>query len=89
MTSRTVADRVTPNPPLILLKEQSPQLLDEKLTAAWLGVSVVFLRRGRSCGTTGRRTPTPRFVKIGGRVFYRRSDLEAWVAGLEAREVVS
>jgi hypothetical protein len=88
MTRRTVAARVTDNPPVILLPEQSPRLLNEKQAAAWLGVSVVFLRRGRSQGTTGRRTPTPLFVRVGGRVYYRRSDLEAWVDGLTAQEVV-
>jgi hypothetical protein len=88
MTRRTVATRVTDNLPAILPNEPMPQLLDEKRAAAWLGVSVVFLRRGRSCGTTGKRTPTPNFVRVGGRVYYRRADLEIWVAGLEAREVV-
>jgi hypothetical protein len=88
MTRRTVAARVTAKPPMTALNEQTPQLFDEKQAAAWLGVSVVFLRRGRSCGTTGRRTPAPPFVRVGGRVYYRRADLKAWVDGLISQEAV-
>ena len=84
--TRRIAARVLDNTPL--LSEQTPQLLNEKEAARWLGVSLPFLRRGRSQGTTGHRTSTPPFVKLGGRVLYRRSDLEAWVASLVAREVV-
>jgi hypothetical protein len=87
MTQR-VAERLTANPPVILSSEQLPQLLNEKQAAAWLGVSVVFLRRGRSKGTTGGRTPTPKFVRVGGRVLYRRADLEFWVASLTPQEAV-
>jgi hypothetical protein len=88
MTRRTIVAKVMDNLPAILSNEPMPQLLSEKQAAAWLGVSVVYLRRGRSQGTTGRRTPAPNFVRVGGRIYYRRADLEAWVAGLEARGVV-
>jgi hypothetical protein len=88
MTRRTVANRVTAKPPTLVPNEQIPQLLDEKQAAAWLGVSVVYLRRARSCGTTGRRTPAPPFVRVGGRVYYRRADLEKWVGNLRAQEAV-
>ena len=86
MTRRTVTARMAVNPPLST--EQMPQLLNEKQAAAWLGVSLAYLRRGRSKGTTGRRTPTPRFVRVEGRVYYRLPDLETWVAGLTAREAI-
>jgi hypothetical protein len=68
--------------------KQLPLLLDEKKAAEFMGVSLSYLRRGRSQGTTGHRTPTPPFVELGGRVYYRRADLEAWVDGLASREVV-
>jgi hypothetical protein len=69
-------------------RPQFPLLLTEKEAAKFLGVSLPYLRRGRSCGATGCRTPTPPFVRVGGRVYYRRLDLENWVNNLTAREVV-
>ncbi len=64
-----------------------PCLLDEKRTSAYLGVSLSFLRKGRSEGAPGGRTQAPPFVKIGGRVYYRVVDLEHWVSELETRRV--
>lgn len=63
-------------------------LLDEKQAAACLGVSLSFLRKSRSEGSPGKRTPAPNFVKVGRSVLYRRADLETWVAGLVSRRVV-
>jgi hypothetical protein len=74
MTRRTIAERVAANPPIIGLSEL-PLLLTEKRAAAYFGVSLPFLRRGRSEGKTGHRTQTPPFVRCGGRVYYRRVDL--------------
>jgi hypothetical protein len=89
MSRRTIAQRVAANPPIELPGlSELPLLLTEKRAAAFLGVSLPFLRRGRSCGTTGERTPTPPFVRVGGRVFYRRSDLEFWVSALTAQGVI-
>jgi hypothetical protein len=89
MTCRTIAERLAANPPIELPGlSELPLLLNEKRAAVFLGVSLPFLRRGRSCGTTGNRTKTPPFVRLGGRIYYRRSDLEFWVAGLVSREVV-
>jgi hypothetical protein len=90
MTPRRIAERLTANPPIFGFSEkpEQPLLPTEKRAAAYLGVSLPFLRRGRSCGTTGRRTSTPPFVRCGGRVFYRRSDLETWVSGLTSQEVI-
>jgi predicted DNA-binding transcriptional regulator AlpA len=89
MTRRTIAERVTANPPVFGLSEQTEHtlLLDEKKAAAFLGVSLPFLRRGRSEGKTGHRTQTPPFVRVGGRVYYRRSDLSEWVSALTSQEV--
>ena len=63
-------------------------LLDEKQAAAYLGVSLSFLRKSRSEGSPGNRTPAPKFINVGRSVLYRRADLETWVAGLEPRRVV-
>ena len=66
-------------------------LLDEKQAARYLGegaVSLSFLRKSRSEGAPGNRTPGPVFVKLGKRVLYKVADLQAWVDGLETRRVV-
>jgi hypothetical protein len=86
--TRTIASRLADTPPIPAPNEQLPLLLDEKVAAQFLGVSLPYLRRARSCGTTGNRTPAPPFVRVGGRVYYRRADLEKWVAELSAREAV-
>lgn len=57
-----------------------PELLNEKQAADYIGMSVAFLRCGRSRGVTGNRTPTPAHLKTGRRVQYARSDLDAWLA---------
>jgi hypothetical protein len=87
MTRRTIAKRVADNPPFFGPSE-TPLLLNEKRAAAFLGVSLPFLRRGRSCGTTGNRTSTPPFVRVNVRIFYRLVDLQVWVDALSPQEVV-
>ena len=62
-------------------------LLDEKQAARYLGVSLSYLRKSRSEGAPGDRTPAPPFVRVGGRCLYRRSDLDMWVNDLEALRV--
>ena len=64
-----------------------PLLFDERHASQFLGVSMSYLRKSRSEGSPGNRTPAPPFVKVGGRCLYRRTDLEAWVNNLEARRV--
>jgi predicted DNA-binding transcriptional regulator AlpA len=58
--------------------ETAPALLDTKTAAVYLGKSPSFLIKSRCVG----RTIGPRFVRLGGTVCYRRSDLDAWIAGL-------
>lgn len=70
------------------IKELQALLLDEKQTARYVGVSLSYLRKSRSEGAPGNRTPAPLFVRVGGRVFYKRTDLETWVAELESQRVV-
>jgi hypothetical protein len=62
-------------------------LLDEKQAARFLGVSLSYLRKSRSEGTPGGRTPAPPFVRVDGRVYYRRTDLEVWANELESQRV--
>jgi len=62
-------------------------LLDERQASQYLGVSLSFLRKSRSEGSPGNRTPAPPFIKLGGRCLYRRSDLDYWVADLAAQRV--
>jgi predicted DNA-binding transcriptional regulator AlpA len=57
-------------------------LLDEKRAAELLGVSLSSLRKSRCEGQHGLRTAMPPFVRLGGRVLYKRSDLETWVQSL-------
>ena len=73
--------------------EQSsqPLLYNEHQAVQFIGkgtVSLSFLRKARSEGAPGNRTPGPLFVKVGKRVFYRRYDLETWIAGLQPQRVV-
>lgn len=51
------------------------QLLTEKEVAAEWGIPAPTLARRRWAGLP------PRYVKLGGRVYYRRPDLEEWIAG--------
>jgi predicted DNA-binding transcriptional regulator AlpA len=48
--------------------------LDRCNAAAYTGFSVKTLAMHASAGTG------PRFQKIGGRVFYRRDELDAWLS---------
>ena len=64
-----------------------PALLDEKQAAKYLGVSLSYLRKSRSEGAPGNRTPAPPFVRLDGRVKYKLDTLKAWVDELEERRV--
>ena len=59
-----------------------PMLLDEQAAAKLLGVSLSYLRKARSEGTTRGRTPAPQHVRVGGRCLYPLSACIAWVDGL-------
>jgi hypothetical protein len=53
-----------------------PALLDERGVAAITGLSVSFLRKSRSEGHVGQRTPAPDFVAVGRRRLYRITDVQ-------------
>lgn len=65
-----------------------PFLLDEKAAAKSLGVSISFLRKSRSEGCRKSRTPAPPFVAIGGRRYYKKSDLKIWADSLRSQRSV-
>jgi hypothetical protein len=65
-----------------------PLMVNDVTAAKILGVSISYLRKSRSTGTIGHRTPPPPFVKVDGRRFYRVADLKTWAETLEAREVI-
>jgi hypothetical protein len=74
-----------------------PALLSEKEAAAYLGVSLGYLRRARTEGVIGRRTPGPRFIRIqgdvrggrnAGRILYPKSELDEWLAALKRQTVI-
>lgn len=50
------------------------QLLDQKQAAHLLGLSPRTMEAWRLTAGGG-----PHYIKVGGRVRYRRSDLEAWL----------
>ena len=55
-------------------------LWNEVQAAAFIGMSVPFLRAGRAHGVVGRRTPSPPYIRLGRAIRYDKKDLEAWVA---------
>lgn len=58
--------------------------LNEREAAAYIGMSVSYLRRDRHEGPTGNRTPGPRWRQIGARTIrYMREDLDAWLEQFE------
>jgi hypothetical protein len=54
--------------------ENPSELLPPPAAAAYVNLSENTLAGGRSYGTG------PAYIKIGGRIFYMRSDLDAWIA---------
>ncbi|MGR3321396.1 MAG: helix-turn-helix transcriptional regulator [Pseudooceanicola sp.] len=58
------------------MKYKYPETLRATEAAKYLGVSASLLAKLRM---RHRRTESPPFAKIGGRVVYRRSDLDNWL----------
>ena len=56
-----------------------PAALNEPGAAAYLSVSRSFLRQARMFGDRKGHAPGPRFVRVGGMIRYRVSDLDAWL----------
>ncbi|MDR1515442.1 MAG: helix-turn-helix domain-containing protein [Synergistaceae bacterium] len=70
------------------LPVDQPLMVNDVDAARLLGVSASYLRKSRSTGAVGHRTPPPPFVRVDGRRLYRVADLRAWVAALEAKAVI-
>ena len=79
--NRKITDRA--NFPPSIDWDRLPLMLDEKQVAAAAGVSLSFLQKARLKGSDA-----PPFVRVGGRVLYRVSDIKAWVAALEGRRFI-
>jgi predicted DNA-binding transcriptional regulator AlpA len=65
-----------------------PLLLDERTASKAMGVSLSFLRRARSEGLVGKRTEAPKFVRLGKRVYYRRTDVDRWIENLSTQQAI-
>jgi hypothetical protein len=79
----TIRNRELPRIP-----ENLPLMVKDTIVAQILGVSASYLRKSRSTGAVGHRTPPPPFVKVDGRRFYRVADLKAWAEALEGRDAI-
>ena len=53
--------------------------LNEKQAALYIGMSVSYLKKDRMDGAATDRTLGPRWAKLGKRVVYLKSDLDAWL----------
>jgi predicted DNA-binding transcriptional regulator AlpA len=56
-------------------KMDQATILNEKMTAEYIGMSISWLRQARMNGNKN----APPFLKIGKSVRYRKSDLDAWL----------
>ena len=83
----TIAKRIANQPPN-LGDGNISLMLCEKDAAAYLGVSLSYLRKSRCEGARKRKTPAPPFIRIDGRIFYRIADLKAWVDELVPQHVI-
>ena len=62
----------------------TPLLLSEKQACEYLGVSLSLLRKSRMDGNMCKFAAPP-FVRLNGRIYYRRKDIDEWAKNLEAR----
>jgi predicted DNA-binding transcriptional regulator AlpA len=56
------------------------RLLTDPEAAAYLGMSISFLRQGRMEGRRANRSPGPPFIKLGKAIRYDIEDLDAWLS---------
>jgi len=57
----------------------TPKAVKEHDAAAYIGMSVAYLRQSRMQGNRHNHTSAPPFVKAGKAVIYRVADLDAWL----------
>lgn len=53
--------------------------LTEIQASQYIGMSRSYLAQSRMDGNREKRTPAPRFIKIGRSVRYLREDLDRWL----------
>ena len=89
MARAGVSKKIAERPPVAVQNvAEAPLLLTERSAALLLGVSVSFLRKSRCEGALRGRTEAPPFIRIRGRIYYKRADIEKWVTSLESRDVI-
>lgn len=54
-------------------------VLDEIEAAAYTGISISSLRKGRMNGKRDNYVEPPPYLKLGRRIGYLRADLDAWL----------
>lgn len=59
--------------------EVTPRAVDETAAAKYIGMSVNYLQMARLTGDLSKRTPGPKYLKIGRNVRYIVADLDAWL----------
>jgi hypothetical protein len=57
----------------------APEILNEYDAAAYIGMSVSYLRADRWRGRVGASTPGPAYLRLGRTIRYRRDDLDSWL----------
>ena len=61
-----------------MTQEQHRPPLNERDAAAYIGMSVQYLRQSRIRGTT-KCTSAPPFIRVGKVIRYLPADLDAWL----------
>ncbi|MDR3354128.1 MAG: helix-turn-helix domain-containing protein [Synergistaceae bacterium] len=56
-----------------------PALMTTKEAAEYTKIGESTLAAYRTTGVIGDRTPAPAFIKVGGSVFYEKSELDRWI----------
>lgn len=58
---------------------QARAVFDEPETALYTGISVSSLRKGRMNGRRDKYIEPPPYLKLGRRIVYLKTDLDAWL----------
>lgn len=61
------------------MNEEVSNMVNEKVSACYIGMSVAYLRKCRCEGKIGNRTLGPPYYKLSAAIRYRISDLDAWL----------
>ena len=86
---KRVADRPISTVEIVDDLKNLPLLLKDTDVSRIFGISASTLRKGRVNGLIRGADDLPPHVRVSGRIYYRRSDLEKWLAGLTPRSAAS